>query len=244
VWQPAIHLDVAVPSLCANLRAVTAHLRDTGKTAEALDALAVCHVAGCARVYGSASGIPVTGEAGCSAGCAAHVAEYLAAIHRWVAAFAAPMAAPAGVAGAPAPYPGGATGCVLADPTGTGGCVTGATAWLLGQVAAVHTGPVSCWDAHAWNPASDHPKGRACDYTIGRLGTFPGPADTAAGWALAHWLRANAAALRLSYVIWQGRIWSTSRDSEGWRPYSGGGVYNPGDATGGHYDHIHVSLTM
>jgi hypothetical protein len=145
---------------------------------------------------------------------------------------------------APAPYRGGSTGCVLPDPTGTGGCVTGATAWLLTQVRVhVHTGPVSCWDAHAWNPTSDHPRGRACDYTIGRAGQLPSPGQTTEGWRLATWLRTHADELNVAYVIWQGHIWSARRAAEGWRPYSGGGIYNPADITGGHYDHVHVSLT-
>lgn len=48
----------------------------------------------------------------------------------------------------------------------------------------------------------------------------------------------------MKYVIWQGRFWDTStRDNGGWGTrYTGGGVYDPGDATGGHYDHIHVSF--
>ena len=58
------------------------------------------------------------------------------------------------------------------------------------------------------NPTSDHPLGRACDVTFGRLGTFAGPDDVLRGWVLASWLRANAAPLQVSYVIWQGRIWS------------------------------------
>ena len=46
------------------------------------------------------------------------------------------------VAGTPPQrYRGGPTGCRVPDPTGTGGCVTGATAWLLTQVAGhVHRG--------------------------------------------------------------------------------------------------------
>ena len=36
----------------------------------------------------------------------------------------------------------------------------------------------------------------------------------------------------------------TTRDQNGWgRPYTGGGIYDPTDATGGHYDHIHLSVT-
>lgn len=246
VWDPRTHLRVAVAWMCANLRLVSAHLRATGKPTEVLDALAVCHIAGCSRVTGSATGIPRRGEAGCGTSCVKQITDYLAAIHRWTRAYASPVTGlaggAAGAGAAPVAYPGGATGCTIPDPTGTGGCVTGATAWLLQQVAErVHQGPVSCWDAHAWNPTSDHPKGKACDYTIGRAGTFPGAADVGRGWVLAQWLRTYARPLHVSYVIWQGRIWSLDRDSEGWRPYSGGGVYDPTDPVGGHYDHVHVS---
>ena len=120
-----------------------------------------------------------------------------------------------------------------------------ATAWVVAQIA-LHFGPLptSCWDRHAWNPTSDHPLGKACDVTFGRLGTFPGPDDVLRGWVLANWLRANAAPLQVSYVIWQGRIWSPSRDSESWRAYGGGGVYDASSPTGGHYDHVHLSTTQ
>lgn len=140
-------------------------------------------------------------------------------------------------------YRGGSTGCVLRDPSGTGGCVTATLSWLMGQVR-VRFGqlPVGCWDRHAWNPRSDHPTGKACDYTVGRIGKFPGPALVAKGWSLALWLRFNAVALRVHYVIFQGRIWSREHDAEGWRPYDGaGGIYDPRNVTGGHFDHVHVS---
>ncbi|WP_328541225.1 hypothetical protein OHT17_50555 [Streptomyces sp. NBC_00371] len=63
------------------------------------------------------------------------------------------------------------------------------------------------------------------------------------GWALAAWLRKNAGALDVQYVIWQGRIWSInhSHDEGGWgRPYDHG-LNNPHTVTGGHYDHVHVT---
>jgi len=44
------------------------------------------------------------------------------------------------------------------------------------------------------------------------------------------------------YLVWYGRIWSVERAADGWRPYNGGGVYDPGDITGGHYDHLHISV--
>jgi len=49
------------------------------------------------------------------------------------------------------------------------------------------------------------------------------------------------------YLIWYGRIWNTERAREGWRPYRGAGVYNtipstPDGVTGGHFDHVHISV--
>lgn len=63
-------------------------------------------------------------------------------------------------------------------------------------------------------------------------------------WRVTEWFRQNADALHVSYIIWQGRIWTAgSADQKGWgRPYAGGGVYDPGNAVGGHYDHLHISF--
>ena len=44
------------------------------------------------------------------------------------------------------------------------------------------------------------------------------------------------------YLIWQGTIWNIDRDAEGWRPYNGGGMHDPSDITGGHYDHLHITV--
>ena len=48
--------------------------------------------------------------------------------------------------------------------------------------------------------------------------------------------------LGVEYLIWQGQIWSPARDTEGWRPYNGGGMHDPASITGGHYDHLHVTV--
>lgn len=144
----------------------------------------------------------------------------------------------------PRPFTGVSAGCSVPDPTGTGGCVTPATAWLLTETAAAFGSlPTSCWDEHAWNPDSDHPRGKGCDTTFGAPGRHPAQEDQARGWAYATWLQTNARALSVEYVIWAGRIWSAARADEGWRTYSGGGVYDPDDATGGHYDHVHASVS-
>ncbi|WP_232664981.1 hypothetical protein [Pseudonocardia sp. TRM90224] len=163
---------------------------------------------------------------------------------------------PRGGTGGPAavPYGGPPTGCALDDPT-TAGCLTGATRHALDEVSRVFGGyragallqATSCWDQHAWNPSSDHPRGRACDFFPGTAGRFAAGDDLEAGWQIAEWFRANADALRVSYVIWQGRIWTAGGHDtpSGWgRPYGGGGIYDPHEATGGHFDHLHVSFTQ
>lgn len=128
----------------------------------------------------------------------------------------------------------------VTDPTGTGGMVTPRTAaWValarksLGQLS------MSCWDAHVWNPTSDHPRGKACDLMVGGDARRSAPTK-AAGDRIANWAVQTAAQTGVRYVIWYGKIWSARRGT--WIPYNGGGVYVPTDATGGHFDHVHVSL--
>jgi hypothetical protein len=130
------------------------------------------------------------------------------------------------------------------DPT-SGGRITRRMLHTYGAVQQAFGGwpwGISCWDPHTWNPTSDHPRGRACDFTVGHIGVRPSPAARDQGWQLAHWIRANAEALGISYVIWDGHIWSLARSHESWRPYNGGGIYDPESITAGHEDHVHVSL--
>jgi hypothetical protein len=129
--------------------------------------------------------------------------------------------------------PPGGGGCVVSDPTGPGGCVTPATAWVVQQMRATFGAlPMACWRGGG----GDHAQGRACDMMMAPGGTYANAEQKDRGWRLAEWLRANASRLQVDYVIWQGRIWSVQRAGEGWRPYNGYG------ATGGHYDHVHVSV--
>lgn len=262
--DPAAHLRVAVPWLCSTLRAAAGYLATTPKAVPVLDAMLVCHLAGCRRVTGSASGVPEPGEAGCTQACAAAVRRYLDAVHDLVGSYApdappaddrnrapapAPAATPADPAAAPAPaWTGGPTACDRPDPVRSGGCLTGATAHGLAAAQQVFDpvlDSVGCWDEHAQNPRSDHPKGRACDLFTGPAGRFADGADLDEGWRVARWFAANADALSVRYLIWQGRYWDPSvrDDGTGWgRRYTGGGVYDTSDPTGGHYDHVHVSF--
>ncbi|MFI7679474.1 transglycosylase SLT domain-containing protein [Actinophytocola sp. NPDC049390] len=255
--DPSVHLTLGIDFLCANLRAMTAHLKETGKTIDPMDAMSVCHIAGCGRVTGSRTGIPQAGEANCGTRCAELVGRYLNNIHRyeqdWTAtpaiqgpAGTLPPGVDVGALAAPNPYTGGPTGCSVPDPT-TAGCVTAATANGISELRRVFGGQVrsaGCFAARPWNPTSDHPRGRGCDVFPDRAGIFPTGEPLTAGWRMAAWLRVHSEALRVKYVIWQGRFWDTStRDNGGWGTrYTGGGVYDPSDATGGHYDHIHVSF--
>lgn len=73
----------------------------------------------------------------------------------------------------------------------------------------------------------DHGSGRAIDIMV----------SGARGWEVANFVRANYAALGVSYVIYSQSIWSVERAGEGWR-----GMSNRGSATANHFDHVHVSV--
>jgi hypothetical protein len=130
---------------------------------------------------------------------------------------------------------------VRPDPTTGRGCLTPRMLNIATQLMA-QGWTVSCWDEHAWNPDSDHPLGKACDAFPGPGGRMPTAAQRARGDALASSLQASSGQTGLAYVIWYGRQWSAGRGDEGWRPYRGGGVYDPSSVTGGHFDHLHISV--
>ena len=147
-------------------------------------------------------------------------------------------------AGGPITGPGGSfppEACSAPDPTTGRGCLTARMLNIATQLQQ-QGWSISCWDAHAWNPTSDHPRGRACDVFPGKGGVLPTAAQKATGDALAADLQAGAAQTGVHYLIWYGQIWSVDHPDHGWRPYNGGGVYDPGDITGGHYDHLHISV--
>ncbi len=128
----------------------------------------------------------------------------------------------------------------ISDPTGTGGLITPRmAAWVSQSQAALGKLSMSCWDAHLWNPTSDHPKGRACDLFVG-TDARRSPSARAAGDRIANWAIQTAGTTGLHYVIWYGKIWSARTGQ--WKPYNGGGVYDTASPTGGHYDHVHVSM--
>ena len=85
---------------------------------------------------------------------------------------------------------------------------------------------------------SAHYDGRAVDVFFRPVGD---PAQNAKGWALAHWLVAHASTYSVATVIYDDRIWTARRSTEGWRPYA-----HPGGDTDNavlqHRDHVHVDV--
>ncbi|MDO5499210.1 MAG: SH3 domain-containing protein [Propionibacteriaceae bacterium] len=74
----------------------------------------------------------------------------------------------------------------------------------------------------------EHPSGRAIDAMTSSLAT---------GNAVADWARANASRYGITEVIWNQRIWTTQRASEGWRAMG-----DRGSVTANHRDHVHISV--
>lgn len=114
------------------------------------------------------------------------------------------------------------------------------TQFVDDQIARL-TGEKHCWVGDyrsGESSTSNHNTGNALDCTISNaIGQHPSAAQKEQGWKLARWLQKHASKLDVRYVIWQGKIWSVARASEGWRTYTAGG-----GVTGGHYDHVHVSI--
>ncbi len=77
----------------------------------------------------------------------------------------------------------------------------------------------------------DHPAGRAVDVMIPNY-----KSNSALGWNIARYYRANAKQFGISYIIFDQQIWSVSRDGQGWRNMSGRGS----DAAN-HKDHVHIN---
>ncbi|MBG0716682.1 M23 family metallopeptidase [Microbacterium sp. 2C] len=146
-----------------------------------------------------------------------------------------------GTAGDPSPVEGDPDELVD-DPT-TDGQITVRMRSVYEQTLAAF--PESTWACYSPRPGSksEHPIGRACDVAFGNaIGQYPTPAQLEYGWQVTNWLQEHAETLGVEYLIWQGTIWSLARADEGWRDYNGGGMHDPSDVTGGHFDHLHITV--
>jgi hypothetical protein len=123
----------------------------------------------------------------------------------------------------------GPESCNVDDPT-TGGCITARTSHMYKQLKkAGFNRFVGC---HRNGGPFEHPKGRACDWSLQKSGFAPWHnQDTREyGNNLMAFLVRNADRLGILYVIWNKQIW---QPASGWHSYSG-----PSD----HTDHVHVSM--
>lgn len=84
------------------------------------------------------------------------------------------------------------------------------------------------------DPTSDHSRGNGLDLMIPSYTTTAGRDF---GYKVAAWAQANAATLKITYIIWDQRIWSVQRSSEGWRPMA-----DRGGVSANHKDHVHISV--
>lgn len=126
-------------------------------------------------------------------------------------------------------------GCKVNDPTTTG-CITQRTLHAMEQAqAAGFKRFVSCY-----RPSGpyEHPKGRACDFSVQSKPGFGGIAageDKVYGANLATYFVKNADRLGVMYVIWFRQVWTPA---VGWHHYSGVG----GDPSSDHTNHVHLSV--
>ncbi len=81
---------------------------------------------------------------------------------------------------------------------------------------------------------SAHYDGRAVDFFF----RPPNADNRRAGWALAHFLVANAERLEIATVIYDDRIWTAARSDEGWRDYE----IDSESPVARHLDHVHVDV--
>ncbi|NPC95847.1 hypothetical protein [Nocardioides sp. zg-DK7169] len=84
---------------------------------------------------------------------------------------------------------------------------------------------------------STHYDGRAVDIFVRPVS----PENKVRGWAIAHYLVAQAARLDVQTVIFDGRIWQARRSDEGWRDYDPPARAGDRDILE-HRDHVHVDV--
>ncbi|MGC1214830.1 MAG: hypothetical protein WA890_26675 [Micromonospora sp.] len=119
--------------------------------------------------------------------------------------------------------------CSENDPT-TSGCITPRTLHAYKEVRRAGFNRF----AGCYRPGGpwEHPKGRACDWSLQKSGFAPWHNDDTRmyGNNVAAFLIRNADRLGIYYVIWNRQIWFPAT---GWKSYSG---------PSNHTDHVHMSL--
>jgi hypothetical protein len=119
--------------------------------------------------------------------------------------------------------------CSKDDPT-TSGCVTPRTLNAYTEVRKAGFNRFA--GCHRNGGPFEHPKGRACDWSLQKSGFSPAKTKDQFlyGNNLAAFLIRNSDRLGILYVIWYKQIWFPA---SGWKSYSG---------ASDHTDHVHMSL--
>jgi hypothetical protein len=125
--------------------------------------------------------------------------------------------------------------CNVNDPTTTG-CITPRMLHAMQQ--AQKDGFKRFVSCYRPSGPYEHPKGRACDFSVQGKSGFGGVAtgeDFVYGSTLATYFVKNADRLGVMYVIWFKQIWTPA---VGWHHYSG----VAGDPSSDHTNHVHLSI--
>jgi hypothetical protein len=122
----------------------------------------------------------------------------------------------------------GSLGLVDRSCPGTSGVENGLTSSAIRVYRAVCNNFPQITSYGGYAPRGEHASGKAIDIMT---------SDTALGDRIAAFLQANSGALNLYDIIFQQRIWTPVRASEGWRS-----MPDRGSPTANHFDHVHVSV--
>ena len=128
------------------------------------------------------------------------------------------------------PEPESAEPAEPAEPALGGACTNGSSVSGQANVIEVHQAVCAAFpditSYGTYRGDGEHAQGIAIDIMV----------SGERGWEVAEFVRANYAALGVSYVIYSQNIWSVDRGGEGWRSMS-----DRGSTTANHYDHVHVT---
>ena len=124
----------------------------------------------------------------------------------------------------PSPKPAGPSGAACASGSGVENGLASTTIAVHRAVCNAFPSVTSYGGTRGGG--GNHGTGHALDIMV----------SGSSGDAIAAYVRAHAAQLGVTEVIWEQRIWTTQRAGDGWRWMS-----DRGSATANHYDHVHVS---
>src|SRR5262249_38782639 len=119
------------------------------------------------------------------------------------------------------------------------GCITPRTLHAMQEAQANNFRRfVSCYRS---GNRYEHPKGRACDFSVEQSGFGGNPGEDARryGDKPAPFVVKNAVVVGVMYVVWYCKVWIVG---SGWKNYSSTGSKCGDDPSGDHTNHVHLSI--